>query len=149
MLRVQTEAFQAANAALGQMRAAALPAPSDMTGVPAGVGVGASIPSTPEALTAGRDATPPHLQVGRGLARVCLHIAFTMLRHSHAPHCRCTLVVHSALGSCRCTRALRLALQRHVHLKPLSCVTAMRCTSRGVCTHHASAHPHAHGLAAG
>lgn len=62
VLRVQTEAFQAANAALGQMRAAALPAPSDMTGVPAGVGVGASIPSTPEALTAGRDATPPHLQ---------------------------------------------------------------------------------------
>lgn len=61
VLRVQTEAFQAANVALGQMRTAALPAPSDMAGVP--TGVAASIPSTPEALTSGRDATPPHLQV--------------------------------------------------------------------------------------
>ncbi|PSC69221.1 TBC1 domain family member 2A [Micractinium conductrix] len=60
VLRVQTEAFQAANVALGQMRTAALPAPSDMAGVP--TGVAASIPSTPEALTSGRDATPPHLQ---------------------------------------------------------------------------------------
>lgn len=63
VLRVQTEAFQAANVALGQMRAAALPAPSDMGGVP--TGVAASIPSTPEGIGAGNDATPPHLQVGR------------------------------------------------------------------------------------
>lgn len=60
MLRVQAEAFQAANVALGQMKAAALPAPSADMGLP----VAASIPSTPEAIGAGRDATPPHLQVG-------------------------------------------------------------------------------------
>jgi hypothetical protein len=63
---VQTEAFQAANVALGQMKAA-LPAPSADVGVP--LGVAQSIPSTPEAIGAGRDATPPHLQV-RGL-EVC------------------------------------------------------------------------------
>ncbi|EFN51134.1 hypothetical protein CHLNCDRAFT_141336 [Chlorella variabilis] len=58
VLRVQAEAFQAANVALGQMKAAALPAPSADMGLP----VAASIPSTPEAIGAGRDATPPHLQ---------------------------------------------------------------------------------------
>lgn len=65
MLRVQTEAFQAANVALGQMKAAALPAPSDM-GAP--VGVTGSLPGTPDAITAGRDATPPHLQQVRWVA---------------------------------------------------------------------------------
>ena len=65
VLRVQTEAFQAANVALGQMKAAALPAPSDM-GAP--VGVTGSLPGTPDAITAGRDATPPHLQQVRWVA---------------------------------------------------------------------------------
>lgn len=78
VLRVQTEAFQAANVALGTMKAAALPAPSGDMAVPAG----ASIPSTPEGLTA-RD-TPPHLQQvggrrwfgrgeGRAPALACCH----------------------------------------------------------------------------
>ena len=70
MLRVQTEAFQGANVALGQMKAAALPAPSaaELGGAP--VGVAGSIPSTPDAIAAGRDATPPHLQqVSGGLVR--------------------------------------------------------------------------------
>lgn len=58
MLRVEVEAFQAANVALGQMRAAALPAPSGVEAAP----VAASIPSSPEAIAAGRDNTPPQLQ---------------------------------------------------------------------------------------
>ena len=62
MLRVQTEAFQGANVALGQMKATALPAPSAITNGGGPVGVAGSIPSTPDAIAAGRDATPPHLQ---------------------------------------------------------------------------------------
>lgn len=60
MLRVQTEAFQAANGALGQMRAAALPAPSasDMQPVGSQAPVGASVDDGGE----GIGATPPHLQ---------------------------------------------------------------------------------------
>ncbi|KAI7839758.1 hypothetical protein COHA_006562 [Chlorella ohadii] len=69
VLRVEVEAFQAANVALGQMRAAALPAPSGVEAAP----VAASIPSSPEAIAAGRDSTPPQLQQANNVARKLQH----------------------------------------------------------------------------
>lgn len=91
VLRVQTEAFQAANVALGQMRTAALPAPSDMGGVP--VGVAGSIPSTPDAITAGHDATPPHLQQAN------MHDVTRKLQRKDVSNGNSMAVSASALGS--------------------------------------------------
>lgn len=63
VLRVESEAFQSANLALGSMRAA-LPAP-ELGGPP----VTASVPNTPDAIGASHgelDRTPPHMQGAAG-----------------------------------------------------------------------------------